>query len=409
MFSLSDEELAEINIKVVGVGGAGCNAVNTMIESGLSRVEFVVANTDLQALGRSMASYKIQLGPERARGLGAGARPETGKESAIESETQIRDALEGSDMVFVTAGMGGGTGTGGAPVAAKIARELGILTVGVVTKPFQYEGNRRANFAEEGIRELKKHVDSLLIIPNQKLLGLVDKNTPLLEAFKIADDVLRQAIQGISDVITTPGLVNVDFADVRTVMGYSGRAVMGMGTGRGPTRAAEAAKLAIASPLLEDGSVEGARGLLLNITGGPSMTLHEVDEASNIAREAADPQANIIVGQVINPDMGEELTVTVIATGFEQGESVLRFSSNHQPTLVVEPVQTPQTQPLVSVGVDSTSSNAEDDIDRPTYLRRQAAVRKAGENGTGNGNGNGSLLVDDDWDVPTFLRKKTDS
>jgi cell division protein FtsZ len=303
-------------------------------------------------------------------------------------------------MVFVTAGMGGGTGTGGAPVAAKIARELGILTVGVVTKPFQYEGNRRASFAEDGIRELKKHVDSLLIIPNQKLLGLVDKNTPLLEAFKIADDVLRQAIQGISDVITTPGLVNVDFADVRTIMGYSGRAVMGMGTGHGPTRAEDAAKQAIASPLLEDGSVAGARGLLLNISGGPSMTLHEVDAASNIAREAADPQANIIVGQVINPDMGEELTVTVIATGFEQGEAVLRFPSAHQPTLVVEPVTTPE---LVSVGVD----HGADDMDRPAYLRRQEAARRTTENGSGNGNG--SLLVDDDWDVPTFLRKKSDS
>jgi cell division protein FtsZ len=274
--------------------------------------------------------------------------------------------------------------------------------VGVVTKPFQYEGNRRASFAEEGIRELKKHVDSLLIIPNQKLLGMVDKNTPLLEAFKIADDVLRQAIQGISDVITTPGLVNVDFADVRTVMGYSGRAVMGMGSAHGPTRAEEAAKQAIASPLLEDGSVEGARGLLLNITGGPSMTLHEVSEASNIAREAADPQANIIVGQVINPDMGDELTVTVIATGFEQGESVLRFPSTHQPTLVVEPV-TPPT--LVSVGVETNGEDGADDIDRPTYLRRQVSARKATE----NGNGNGSLLVDDDWDVPTFLRKKSDS
>jgi cell division protein FtsZ len=328
MFSMIDDEPSVIRIKVVGIGGAGCNAVNTMIEAGLSRVEFVVANTDLQALGRSLASYKIQLGPERTRGLGAGARPDVGKESAVESETQIRDALEGADMVFVTAGMGGGTGTGAAPIAAKIARELGILTVGVVTKPFQYEGNRRASFAEEGIRELKKHVDSLLIIPNQKLLGLVDKNTPLLEAFKIADDVLRQAIQGISDVITTPGFVNVDFADVRTVMGYSGRAVMGMGIGRGPNRAQEAARLAISSPLLEDGSVEGARGLLLNITGGPNLTLHEVDEASSIAKAAADPQANIIVGQVINPDVGDEVTVTVIATGFEQAEGILRFPGN---------------------------------------------------------------------------------
>ena len=395
---MSDEELSVINIKVVGVGGAGCNAVNTMIEAGLSRVEFVVANTDLQALARSLAPYKIQLGPERTRGLGAGAKPDVGKESALESEHQIREALEGADMVFVTAGMGGGTGTGGAPVAAKIAKELGILTVGVVTKPFQYEGNRRAGFAEEGIRELKKHVDSLLVIPNQKLLGMVDKSTPLMEAFKIADDVLRQAIQGISDVITTPGLVNVDFADVRTVMGYSGRAVMGMGLGRGPTRAGDAARQAIASPLLEDGSVEGARGLLLNITGGPNLTLHEVNEASNIAREAADPQANIIVGQVINPDLGDELTVTVIATGFEQGESVLRFPSGHQPTLVVEPVKKPA---LVSVSAEKGGDyGSSDDLDRPTYMRRQTAARPAPDK---NG-----LLVDDDWDVPTFLRKKAD-
>jgi len=397
MFSISNEEPSAIHIKVMGVGGAGCNAVNTMIDAGLNRVEFVVANTDLQALGQSMASYKIQLGPERARGLGAGARPDVGKESALESETQIRDALEGSDMVFVTAGMGGGTGTGAAPIVAKIAKELGILTVGVVTKPFQYEGNRRASFAEEGIRELKKHVDSVLIIPNQKLLGLVDKNTPLLEAFKIVDDVLRQAIQGISDVITTPGLVNVDFADVRTVMGYPGRAVMGMGSGHGPTRAGDAAKQAISSPLLEDGSVEGARGLLLNVTGGPNLTLHEVDEASNIAREAADPQANIIVGQVINTDMGDELTVTVIATGFEQGESVLRFPSANQPTLVVEPIKAPA---LVSVAVDNGGGKKADDLDRPTYLRQQEATRTVP--------GNGNLLVDDDWDVPTFLRKRAD-
>lgn len=396
MFSLIDDEPSVIRIKVVGVGGAGCNAVNTMIEAGLSRVEFVVANTDLQALGRSLASYKIQLGPERTRGLGAGARPDVGKDSAVESEMQIREALEGADMVFVTAGMGGGTGTGGAPVAAKIARELGILTVGVVTKPFQYEGNRRASFAEEGIRELKKHVDSLLIIPNQKLLGFVDKNTPLIEAFKIADDVLRQAIQGISDVITTPGFVNVDFADVRTVMGYSGRAVMGMGTGRGPNRAQEAARQAISSPLLEDGSVEGARGLLLNITGGPNLTLHEVDEASNIAREAADPQANIIVGQVINPEGADEITVTVIATGFEQAEGVLRFPGVSQPTLVVEPVQSPV---LVPVSVpESTDGYGSDDLDRPTYLRRQANAKASPDKG--------GLLVDEDWDVPTFMRKK---
>lgn len=397
MFSIIDDEPSVIRIKVVGVGGAGCNAVNTMIEAGVSRVEFVVANTDLQALGRSLATYKIQLGPERTRGLGAGARPDVGKESALESELQIREALEGADMVFVTAGMGGGTGTGGAPVAAKIARELGILTVGVVTKPFRYEGNRRASFAEEGIRELKKHVDSLLIIPNQKLFEVVDKNTPAIEAFKIADDVLRQAIQGISDVITTPGFVNVDFADVRTVMGYSGRAVMGMGVGQGPNRAQEAARQAISSPLLEDGSVEGAKGLLLNITGGPNLTLHEVDEASNIAREAADPQANIIVGQVINPEGGDEVTVTVIATGFEQAEGVLRFPGVNQPTVVVQPVQSPA---LVPVSVpDSEHQYGSDDLDRPTYLRRQANAKKSPDQG--------GLLVDEDWDVPTYMRKKS--
>ena len=397
MFSIIDDEPSVIRIKVVGVGGAGCNAVNTMIEAGVSRVEFVVANTDLQALGRSLATYKIQLGPERTRGLGAGARPDVGKESALESEVQIREALEGADMVFVTAGMGGGTGTGGAPVAAKIARELGILTVGVVTKPFRYEGNRRASFAEEGIRELKKHVDSLLIIPNQKLFEVVDKNTPAIEAFKIADDVLRQAIQGISDVITTPGFVNVDFADVRTVMGYSGRAVMGMGLGRGPSRAQEAARQAISSPLLEDGSVEGAKGLLLNITGGPNLTLHEVDEASNIAREAADPQANIIVGQVINPEGGDEVTVTVIATGFEQAEGVLRFPGVTQPTVVVQPVKAPV---LVPVSVpDGEDQYGSDELDRPTYLRRQASAKTSSEKG--------GLLVDEDWDVPTYMRKKS--
>lgn len=406
MFSFSDEETSDIRIKVIGVGGAGCNAVNTMIAAGLNRVEFVVANTDVQALEKSEAPFKIQIGPERTRGLGAGARPDVGKEAALESESEIRDALQNSEMVFVTAGMGGGTGTGGAPIAAKIARELGILTVGVVTKPFQYEGHRRTAYAEEGLRELKKHVDSLLIIPNQKLLGLVDKNTPLLEAFKVADDVLRQAIQGISDVITTPGLVNVDFADVRTVMGYSGRAVMGLGVGKGPNRASEAAKQAISSPLLEDGSVAGARGLLLNICGGPSLTLHEVDEASTIAKEAADPQANIIVGQVINPDAGDELVVTVIATGFEQKDSgfsrlPLRETASTpvppvSPTLAVRPAEEPA---MASVPNDLPYTDEE--LDRPTFMRRYVPRRQNSDNG--------SLLVDDDWDVPTFLRKPSDS
>ena len=406
MFSFSEEESSAIRIKVIGVGGAGCNAVNTMIAAGLNRVEFVVANTDVQALEKSEAPFKIQLGPERTRGLGAGARPDVGKEAAMESESQIRDSLENSEMVFVTAGMGGGTGTGGAPIAAKIARELGILTVGVVTKPFQYEGQRRTSYAEEGLRELKKHVDSLLVIPNQKLLSLVDKSTPLLEAFKVADDVLRQAIQGISDVITTPGFVNVDFADVRTVMSYSGRAVMGLGVAKGANRATEAAKQAISSPLLEDGSIAGARGLLLNICGGPSLTLHEVDEASTIAKEAADPQANIIVGQVINPEAGEELVVTVIATGFDQKDS--GFSRGHAreivrdtppreaPSLAVKPADEP-----IMASVSNELTYTDEELDRPTFMRRYVPRKQHHENG--------SLLVDDDWDVPTFLRKPSDS
>ena len=396
MFSFANEESTPIRIKVVGVGGAGGNAVNTMIAAGLDQVEFIVANTDLQALARSQAKFKVQLGPERTRGLGAGARPDVGKEAALESEGQLQEALEGSDMIFVTAGMGGGTGTGGAPIAARIARELGVLTVGVVTKPFQYEGQRRMAYAEEGLRELKRHVESLLVIPNQKLLGIVDKSTPLLEAFKVADDVLRQAIQGISDVITTPGFVNVDFADVRTVMGYSGRAVMGLGIGRGANRASEAAQQAIASPLLEEGSVEGARGLLMNITGGPSLTLHEVDEASSIAKEAADHQANIIVGQVINPDLGDEVVVTVIATGFEQqkdslGQGLFNNRTGGTAKTVAQPV-------FASVRNEVESS--EQELDRPTFMRR--FIPKS-QNHEFN-----SLLVDDDWDVPTFLRKQAE-
>ncbi len=321
MFSFEDDEVMPVRIKVIGVGGAGCNAVNTMIASALNWVEFIAANTDVQALGRSQAAFKVQLGPERTRGLGAGAKPEVGRDAALESKDHLRDSLEGAEMVFVTAGMGGGTGTGAAPIVASVARELGALTVAVVTKPFQYEGHRRMSHAEEGLRELRKNVDTLLVIPNQRLLAIVDKATPLLEAFKVADDVLRQAIQGIADVITTTGHVNVDFADVRTVMTYTGRAVMGMGVSRGSNRALEAAQKAISSPLLEDGTVEGARGVLLNITGGPSLSLHEVDEASSIIKEAADQDANIIVGQVVNPDMGDDLVVTVIATGFDREET----------------------------------------------------------------------------------------
>jgi cell division protein FtsZ len=392
MFSFQEDCLSPVRIKVIGVGGAGCNAVNTMITSGLARVDFIAANTDLQALDRSRAAYKVQLGPERTRGLGAGAKPEIGKESALESKDQIRECLEGADMVFVTAGMGGGTGTGAAPIVASIARELGILTVGVVTKPFSYEGHRRMTHADEGIRDLRRHVDTLLVIPNQRLLGIVDKATPLLEAFKVADDVLRQAIQGIADVITTTGHVNVDFADVRTVMSHTGRAVMGMGVSRGTNRAIEAAQKAICSPLLEEGSVEGARGVLLNITGGPNMSLHEIEEAASIIQQAADPEANIIVGQVINPDMGDDLVVTVIATGFERDEQPLPVG--------VAAARTVRGAHPPSHGVGAAvADRSHKDLDRPAYLRRgdQRDVMERL-----------AVVADDEWDVPTFLRKQTD-
>jgi cell division protein FtsZ len=398
MFSFEEDVVSPVRIKVIGVGGAGCNAINTMITSGLARVDFIAANTDLQALDRSRASYKVQLGPERTRGLGAGAKPEVGKDSALESKDHIRECLEGADMVFVTAGMGGGTGTGAAPIVASIARELGILTVGVVTKPFSYEGHRRMIHADEGIRDLRRHVDTLLVIPNQRLLGIVDKATPLLEAFKVADDVLRQAIQGIADVITTTGHVNVDFADVRTVMSHTGRAVMGMGVARGTNRAIEAAQKAICSPLLEEGSVEGARGVLLNITGGPNMSLHEIEEAATIVQQTADPEANIIVGQVINPDMGDDLVVTVIATGFEREEP--------SAPVPMPAARTSRTSQQVMTGAGQTMgerSYAErplKDLDRPAFLRRMGDGRESMDRV--------AVVTDDEWDVPTFLRKQVD-
>jgi len=399
MFAFQEEEMTPIRIKVIGLGGAGCNAVNTMIAAGLTRVEFVVANTDLQSLSKSATQYRIQLGPARTKGLGAGANPEVGKESALESEDDIRTALEDADMVFVTAGMGGGTGTGGAPVAARLARDLGILTVGVVTKPFQHEGQRRMGYAEEGLRELRRHVDSLLVIPNQKLLTLVDKSTPVLEAFKVADDILRQAIKGITDVITTPGLVNVDFADVKTVMSYRGRAVMGMGVARGANRAMEAVQQAITSPLLEESSIEGAKGLLFNITGGTDLSLHELDEASTIAKEAADPQANIIVGHVINPSLADEVIITVIATGFEQQQDFLRTrpvanpAVQERPRLAVPPV----SQPVLTMAGQASMDGSADDLERPAFMRRGESDSRVEQ---------GNLLVDADWEVPTFLRRR---
>ena len=310
---LEDNDLAKI--KVIGVGGGGSNAVNRMIDSGLQGVDFLVANTETQALDNSKADIKIQLGEKLTKGLGAGANPQVGEEAAQESREEITKALSGSDMVFVTAGMGGGTGTGAAPIVAECAREMGALTVGVVTKPFTFEGKRRKNQADKGIEMLTSKVDTIIVIPNDKLLQVVDKKTPLNEAFRTADDVLRQGIKGISDLITVPGLINLDFADVKTIMTNQGEALMGIGIGEGENRAVDAAKMAINSPLLET-SIEGAKGILLNITGSGDLSLFEINEAAEIISEAADPEANIIFGSVIDENLGDRVQITVVATGF---------------------------------------------------------------------------------------------
>ncbi len=318
MLEFDDTEIPEsANIKVIGVGGGGGNAVNTMIADGIAGVEFVAANTDLQALDNNLASVKMQLGATLTKGLGAGADPDIGRNSALEDQQRIAETLEGADMVFVTAGMGGGTGTGAAPVIANIAREVGALTVGVVTKPFHFEGRRRRRQADEGIENLQNAVDTLITIPNQRLLAVSGEDTTILEAFKKADEVLLQAVQGISDLITVRGLVNVDFADVRTIMSGRGLALMGTGRAAGPQRALEAAEMAISSPLLEDVSIEGATGILINITGGLDMTLREINDAASLIEEAAHEEANIIFGNVIDEDLRDELTITVIATGFQ--------------------------------------------------------------------------------------------
>jgi cell division protein FtsZ len=306
------------SIKVMGVGGGGSNAINRMIDAGLDGVEFLVANTDVQALEQSKASVKLQIGSKLTKGLGAGANPDVGRQAALEDTDKVIEALEGADMVFVTTGLGGGTGTGAAPIVATLAAELGALTVAVVTKPFAFEGKKRMMQADRGLTDLKECVDTVITIPNERLLATLERGTSLFDAFRIADDILRQAVQGISDLITVPGLINLDFADVRTVMSGMGMALMGTGSGRGENRAIEAAKKAISSRLLEDGSIHGARGVLLNITGGHDLLLHEVSEASNIIHEAADPDANIIFGAVLDESMKDEVKMTVIATGFDR-------------------------------------------------------------------------------------------
>lgn len=321
IYFIEDEApLGEAQIKVIGVGGAGGNAVNNMVTGHAMGVDFITANTDIQALNATLAPTKLQLGMQLTKGLGAGANPDIGRQAAEADVEQIRRLCAGADMVFVTAGMGGGTGTGAAPVIAGVAKELGCLTVAVVTKPFDFEGKKRKVQAEEGLRLLRANVDTFITIPNQRLLQVVPRGTSLRDAFRVADDVLRQAVQGIADLITTPGLINLDFADVQTIMTNMGMAVMGTGMGRGGNRAIEAAHQAIASPLLEEASIDGARGVLLNVTGGPDMALHEIHEAAAIIRESAHDDAHIIFGAVIDEKLEDELRVTVIATGFHRAE-----------------------------------------------------------------------------------------
>ncbi|HHX23432.1 MAG: cell division protein FtsZ [Tepidanaerobacteraceae bacterium] len=312
-----DVELEQFaNIKVIGIGGGGNNAINRMIDAGLKGVEFISVNTDAQALYLSKADKKIQIGEKLTKGLGAGANPDIGKKAAEESKDEVEEAIKGADMIFITAGMGGGTGTGAAPIIAEVSKSLGILTVGVVTKPFAFEGKKRQSNAEMGIANVKTNVDTLITIPNDRLLSIAEKKTSMIEAFKMADDVLRQGVQGISDLIAVPGLINLDFADVRTIMLSTGLAHMGIGKGSGENRAVEAAKQAISSPLLET-SIDGAKGVLLNITGGANLGLLEVNEAAELISSAADPEANIIFGAVIDENLQDELRITVIATGFE--------------------------------------------------------------------------------------------
>ncbi len=385
---LEPERMARI--KVIGVGGGGSNAVNRMATSAMNGVEFIVINTDAQALKVSPVETKVQIGEKLTRGLGAGADPEVGRRAAVEDTDKILSILEGADMVFLTAGLGGGTGTGAAPIIATLAKELGILTVGVVTKPFIFEGKVRARQAQKGLEELKASVDTLITIPNQKLLSVVERTTPVTEAFRLADEVLRQAVQGISDLIIVPGLINLDFADVRTIMSERGIAMMGIGYATGETGAEEAAEKAINSPLLENVSIEGAKGVLINITGGPGLTLYEVNEASTAICEKAHPEANIIFGAVIDETMADEVRVTVIATGFEPAA---------QPEGSAER-NTGELQIPVAVTVE-----------RPIPRPRRAAARGNGAPGSGKARADQLLLTDydeDELDIPTFLRRQTD-
>ncbi|MCI0551746.1 MAG: cell division protein FtsZ [Anaerolineae bacterium] len=392
-FNFDEASMSAARMKVVGVGGAGCNAVNRMIEANLKGIEFLSINTDLQALGSSKSTIRMQIGKNLTRGLGAGADPEIGRRAIEEDKQAVAEALEDTDMVFVTCGMGGGTGTGAAPVVAEIAKDMGALTVGVVTKPFLFEGNKRIRRAEEGIMEIKERVDTLIVIPNQRLLSVVPKGTPLIEAFRQADDVLLHATRGISDLISVPGLINLDFADVKTIMAEMGDALMGSGTATGEGRAVQAAQAAISSPLLEDVSINGAMGVLVNITGGENMSLHEVNDATTVICEAAGADANIIFGAVIDPAMGNNMRVTVIATGFHhngrnatglRNPRAMKFLDSHLNELDVPAYQRRSTnghnEPVIRPFEDDArleevpAGVQADDYEVPAFLRKRQAV-----------------------------------
>ncbi|HUF17728.1 MAG TPA: cell division protein FtsZ [Thermoanaerobaculia bacterium] len=404
------EEDLPAKIKVVGVGGGGGNAVNRMIQAGIGGVEFIVANTDLQAMRNSLAPTKIQIGGKLTKGLGAGADPEIGKQAALEDTDRLIETLSGADMIFITTGMGGGTGTGAAPIIASLAAELGALTVAVVTKPFTFEGKRRRIQAEQGIRSLRDSVDTLITIPNERLLNFVERATSLSDAFRIADDILRQAVQGISDLITVPGEINLDFADVKTIMHGMGMALMGTGVSSGEHRAVEAAQRAISSPLLEEASIDGAKGVLINITGGNDMTLFEVHEAASVIQEAADEEANIIFGTVIDPMLKDEIKVTVIATGFDtatkgfltaRGETLTRTSSS-QPHRGSEPASISLAGPAPEEVAPQIG--AEEDIYDPPFFRKGAS--KA--DGTSGFGPMANSEFGNDLDIPTVIRNLSD-
>ncbi len=422
--ALPDRDTVPAKIRVVGVGGGGGNAVNRMIDSSLGGIEFIAANTDLQALRKCRAPVKVQIGDLLTKGLGAGADPEVGRKAALEDTERILEMLDGADMVFLTAGLGGGTGSGAAPIIASLAAEIGALTVAVVTKPFAFEGKRRMQLAERAIDELRGAVDTLITIPNERLLSFVERGTPLSEAFRIADDVLRQAVQGISDLITIPGEVNVDFADLRTIMKGMGMALMGTGVAKGDSRAIEAAQRAISSPLLEETSIQGAKGVLLNISGGTDMTLHEVAEAARIISEAVDADANIISGMVIDPALEDAMKVTVIATGFDPANASrgagapASFRARPPVGTAPQPMAAPSRfaapapaparlaspAPMAAKPEGGESEYGDDPAEVPFYRKVLAAAR--GGNDSGSFGPNWSNV--DDYDIPTVLRKQMD-